>query len=240
MKKILIIMILITAGAVFRAEAQYGFGTNSPNSQAIIDMNDPNKGLLIPRVELTATNDPSPFTPPVTASMLVYNIATDNSIPGFGVTPGFYYWNGTGWSRLAVTAQLPGTVTGDITVGSPLEISGGTDVLPSNVAINIKGAMRWFYMPGVPVSTLTIGNGYTLNLHDVYTSQFTNVVGSHNSTGATASIPTFAANELDYFVTGFDTNVFQVTQVDPDGTMHYNVISNATACSFINVVFVIK
>jgi hypothetical protein len=62
---------------------------SAPNGSAMLDIKSPTKGLLIPRVALTATNSASPLSSPAT-SLLVYNTVATNG-PN-GVTPGFYFW----------------------------------------------------------------------------------------------------------------------------------------------------
>ena len=67
----------------------------NPDASAGLDVSFTDKGLLIPRVALTQTTSSSPITSPAT-SLLVYNTATIND-----VTPGYYYWNGSRWVRIA-------------------------------------------------------------------------------------------------------------------------------------------
>lgn len=74
--------------------AQVGIGTTTPN--AALDVTSTNDGFLIPRISLTATNIATVTTP--TTSELVYNTNTTGGANG--VTPGFYYWNGTLWTKL--------------------------------------------------------------------------------------------------------------------------------------------
>lgn len=71
----------------------------APDNSAMLDIDAGNKGLLIPRVALSATNVASPITSPAT-SLMVYNTATAGTPPN-NVTPGYYYWNGTVWIRVA-------------------------------------------------------------------------------------------------------------------------------------------
>ena len=95
-KQALLIAILFTAAGT---KAQVGIGIATPNAAAILDLTAINKGLLIPRVALIATNgSTAPITSPVT-SLLVYNTASAAS-GSTAVTPGFYYWNGSAWVRL--------------------------------------------------------------------------------------------------------------------------------------------
>jgi hypothetical protein len=80
-----------------------------PNSSALLDIdagpvND--KGILIPRIALQATDLSSPVTSPAT-SLLVYNTAT-NGVTPTNVIPGFYYWDGTAWVSMEETIALTG------------------------------------------------------------------------------------------------------------------------------------
>lgn len=85
---------------------------NAPDASAGMDVDFTDKGLLIPRVALTATNSASPITSPTT-SLIVYNSATAGTSPN-NVYPGYYFWNGTIWERFNTGLQrkfLPANVT---------------------------------------------------------------------------------------------------------------------------------
>lgn len=90
----IIVFLLLTSYGI----AQVGINTTSPSNGALLDINSSNKGLLIPRVALTATNDTSTITPSATIGLLVYNTVTSGALP-IQVTPGFYYWSGSQWLR---------------------------------------------------------------------------------------------------------------------------------------------
>jgi hypothetical protein len=94
-------MIAVVIISASNAQAQ-NVGINStgaaPNASAGLDVDFTDKGVLIPRVALTATNAAGPITAPATA-LLVYNTATAGTKPR-NVFPGFYYWDGNGWARL--------------------------------------------------------------------------------------------------------------------------------------------
>ncbi|MGD0710824.1 MAG: hypothetical protein ABR968_06540 [Bacteroidales bacterium] len=64
-------------------------------TSAMLDIKSSNKGLLIPRVNLTATTSALPITSP-DSSLIVYNKATAGN-----VTPGYYFWDGGKWVRIA-------------------------------------------------------------------------------------------------------------------------------------------
>ncbi|MES2836115.1 MAG: tail fiber domain-containing protein [Bacteroidota bacterium] len=88
-----------------------GIGIANPDPNAILDLTAKDKGLLIPRVKLSKTNQTSPFSTAPTTSLLVYNFASTGGV--FGVTPGFYYWNGTLWEKLGAGVVGPTGPTGD-------------------------------------------------------------------------------------------------------------------------------
>jgi hypothetical protein len=66
---------------------------------ALVDLQSNNKGLLLPRVALTALNAAAPLSA-FTNGMVVYNTATNGTAPN-NVTPGYYYSDGAKWIRIA-------------------------------------------------------------------------------------------------------------------------------------------
>lgn len=100
MKKIVICSILLaSAGSLF---AQVGIGTELPNSSAQLEVVATDKGVLLPNVALTGTDDTVTIVNGNVDSMIIYNTATDGATGVDEVTPGYYYWNeaGTVWLRL--------------------------------------------------------------------------------------------------------------------------------------------
>lgn len=92
----------------------------APNTSAMLDVDATNKGLLIPRVALTSTADVTTITTPAT-SLLVYNTATVSN-----VTPGFYYWSGTAWTRLSLNGD-DWRITGNAGTTPATQFVGTTD-----------------------------------------------------------------------------------------------------------------
>ena len=117
---------------------------NPPNASAGLDVDFPNKGLLIPRIALTGTVGFAPLSGHV-AGMIVYNTATvSDVVPGFyyddgtkwiagfpsGIAVGnMLYWNGTNW--VLVPAGLPGQYLQ--LSGSNLPVWGGLIVASPNI-----------------------------------------------------------------------------------------------------------
>ena len=105
---------------------------------------------------------------------------------------------------------------------------------------------KFFYMPSIiiPTDASQVSAGQTfgeINLHQRYADQFGGG-GLVNNPGATTSLPILPANELDYYITWYDTNVFQNVSVSDSGVLTYDVLSNADVSvgSFMNIVFVVK
>lgn len=91
MKHLIALAILLTIYS--NSLGQVGIGTTTP--LGALDVTATDDGLVIPRVALTITTSALPLTAPTT-SELVYNTATVAD-----VTPGYYYWGGAAWVRLA-------------------------------------------------------------------------------------------------------------------------------------------
>lgn len=77
-----------------------GLGTGTPDPSSQMEMTATDKGFLMNRVGLTATNVSSPITSPA-EGLMVYN--TNNTATGANdVYKGFYMWDGSNW-----IAQFP-------------------------------------------------------------------------------------------------------------------------------------
>lgn len=129
MKKIYLIAILTVSASVY---PQIGIGTTTPN--AALEVNSTDDGLLIPRIALTNTNTATVITP--TTSELIYNTATIAD-----VTPGFYFWNGTIWVRLATASNNTWTLTGNSGTTAGTNFIGTTDA--TGLRIKTNSIDRW-------------------------------------------------------------------------------------------------
>jgi hypothetical protein len=93
MKNIFFVLILLLSTISF---SQVGIGTASPSASSLLDITATDAGLLIPRMlksERDAIQDPA-------TGLMVYQ--TNN-------TPGFYYYDGSGW--IATGSVASGTMT---------------------------------------------------------------------------------------------------------------------------------
>ena len=79
--------------------AQVGIGTASPNTNSVLELSSPNKGLLLPRVtDTTVVSSPS-------AGLVVYNTNTKSPT----------YHDGQKWNSVAPSMMMPTTGADSIT-----------------------------------------------------------------------------------------------------------------------------
>lgn len=107
----------------------------------------------------------------------------------------------------------------------------------------IKSAnMNWFFMPSVSFDTSTPITDATKNLYTQFTTQFgTPSIKCSGAPGGYGVLPTLpAATDIYYYITYYDPAVFANITIDASGVMEYDVLAGASACSFINIVFVVK
>jgi hypothetical protein len=106
MKKIFhfIIVLLMVGVTTVNAQTKIKDGTvtgssNLPNSNAILELESNNRGLLLPRIALTATTSPSPLSAHI-KGVEVYNTAEVNDVDS-----GLYFNDGTKWVRVSNSAD---------------------------------------------------------------------------------------------------------------------------------------
>lgn len=270
MKKLVFTTFLMILFAV-SANAQVTIGENAaPDAQAVLDLRagaTTKKGLLMPRVTLTALNNVAPFTASLAAGMSVYHtgpVASGNTLPA-----GIYTWDGAKWvsgaSELANGAiyvlkqKYDGDTEGDVrivydTTDEKLyqEVYDDTSNTWIRTELGGGGGEPWFYMPSIlfDVSPETYENnpdGITVNLYDRYKEQFNTetdglaVVKSDNA----PELPTLttvpaAKNAFYYYIIGYDTAVFEITSLTDTGDLTYNLKQPGNEKTFINIVFVRK
>lgn len=128
LKSIVILVFLLRSSESFSQNVGINSTGNRPDTSAMLDISSADKGLLIPRVNLTSLTDVSTITLPA-ASLLVYN--TNNSLTGGS---GFYYNNGTStspnWIKLTTAGAGNGStwgLTGNSGTNTSANFIGTTD-----------------------------------------------------------------------------------------------------------------
>lgn len=101
----LTLILLLFSFIEIKSQVTIGMG-ESPHKDALLDLKQTSvgvsdKGILLPRVNLIATDDPSPMTESDKSKlkgMTVYNLATvKTGNSSTSVTPGIYYHDGSKW-----------------------------------------------------------------------------------------------------------------------------------------------
>ena len=104
--------------------------------------------------------------------------------------------------------------------------------------------VKFFYMPSIVIDT-SVTQTTEKNLYELYKKQFSEPkvrsFVNGNEGELAPSIPYFVKpDDLYYYVTAYDENVFQNITIDSQGIMTYDVNVGATNSSYMNIVFVVK
>lgn len=131
----IVFVFLIFQTAVF-SQIKIGDNPTVINPSAIMEIESENKGFLLPRLQLVNVSDPAPLLEHE-AGMIVYNTATAT-----GLTPGFYYNDGTKWVGVSQSTAT-GLLSADNGLTSVNEVAklGGSLIQPTvlnTTAINKK------------------------------------------------------------------------------------------------------
>jgi len=156
-----------------------------------------------------------------------------------------YRYTSTGWQK-----NTDDQYDDEVQLRTAIDVNEGGAVGPTDettvkevidaIAPITSKAARVFYPPSIAIDASTNGTGRTVNLYTEYTDQFASV-NTVASAGAPAAVPTYAANELYYYVTYSDPTVFDNISISAVGLMTYDIIGQpADYNSLINVVFVVK
>lgn len=148
MKKITFVAALL--GSVYFSNAQVGIGTPTPATSSMLDITASDRGVLIPRVNLSSLTVFSPVTGTEVNGLLVF--ATGEKIDTLPVVEsGFYYWNVSKWERIVSQTQLD-TVIGnqaDIAkIKALLDAAYGSNNLGETPSTGTHGGM--VYTPEIP------------------------------------------------------------------------------------------
>ena len=185
MKRIYILLTILILSKVYINAQNIGIGTSTPTSSAKLDITDANRGLLIPRVVLTATNVAAPVTTPANG-LLVFNTNTAGTTPN-NVIPGFYYWNGT----TSTWVRLQASNTNDWT------LLGNAGTLPSTNFLGTTDAQDFVIKTGGSAATnerlRVIGAGATpgqvvINNTGIFAGDAFSVYANNSNNGTTTSI----------------------------------------------------
>ncbi|WP_191860818.1 beta strand repeat-containing protein [Hanstruepera ponticola] len=144
--------------------AQVGIGTTNPDASSILDITASDKGVLVPRVNLTdVTNTTAPVASPATG-LLVWN-TNAGTTGGNGV--GFYFFNGTQWTPIQQsqgddhdfyeegTTTAPDDINDDLFTMGHLAIGKNTADYPLDILDNDANIGTYLSLGGIDDSNRT-------------------------------------------------------------------------------------
>lgn len=137
---------------------------------------------------------------------------------------------GTGGTYLDVATE---------TVPAEIDYVLGVDSDGDVMEMNTAKSSKIFYPPAIAIDASAEGTNFTKDLHDIYETLYGTPAVS--SSGAPTAIPTYDETELFYYVTDYDTGVFENVSINAAGVMTYDVRAvPSDNCSVMNIVFVVK
>jgi hypothetical protein len=118
---LVLVLLLLFSGVKVNAQVKVGDNPTTINPGSLLELESTNKGLLMPRINLTNTTTWGLAGTPA-AGMHVYNsnmgiTSTDSNYPTLSAKIGEYYWDGTGWVALASMAKTSSLVYSGINAG---------------------------------------------------------------------------------------------------------------------------
>jgi hypothetical protein len=121
MKKLLLVILTL---CIQFSNAQVGIGTSDPNKSAQLEVLSSEKGLLIPRLQLSSTTDATTIKNGNVESLLIYN-----TVKVADVSKGFYYWGGTKWKKIVTESIVNNLISEDNTLAEgKVYVGNGSDV----------------------------------------------------------------------------------------------------------------
>lgn len=114
------------------AQVKLGDNPATINSNAALEIESSNKGLLIPRVNLTGITNVTPLTGTIPEGMIVYN-------KGNAIRKGLYYWSNSRWNIFVDSAAQDAAITNAVS-----NSGGGSNYFNQNsnrgLAMNTNGS----------------------------------------------------------------------------------------------------
>jgi hypothetical protein len=125
----------------------------TPSDCSILDMSTTtNKGILIPNLALTALTTYAPATGTAKIGLLIYNTATVA-----GITPGYYYWDGSKWVRI-LSGSTCNTLDGAYDCGGS---GSGRSITSDAGAVYISVPVGSTSTEGLDVNVTKVGSAGT-------------------------------------------------------------------------------
>lgn len=132
MKNIIKIIVLLLGYTI--SFGQVGIGTVNPISSSVLDITSPNKGVLIPRVALSAADSKSPLSGNIPNGTMVFNTVKAGT-GAAAVIPGIYVWLDSEWvfpasigTKAVVKAAKFNNLSSSITNFNPFSVASPINI----------------------------------------------------------------------------------------------------------------
>ncbi len=153
---------------------QVGINTNLPDPSAIIEVSadappgsvsTAKKGLLLPRVALSGSNDTTTIPNPA-RGLLIINTADSGTYPNEVLANEYYYWDGFHWERLVLKSIVDVAVKPRIFY---VESNSVQNVPASAINFTVANDFRYVVATFTNTTPVSIGNIVTLNPDSSFT-----------------------------------------------------------------------
>jgi len=236
MRKIPLLLICICAFNFLRAQVKIG-APGDPDLNAVLELTGP-KGLLLPRVSLAGTTDPSPLSAH-TAGMVVYNTSTAGDIK-----PGYYYNDGVKWLRITNAGET-WSLNGNSGTNPASDFIGTSDSMDFKIRTANLDRIRIAGAGWIEIGASSLPNRVQLKIGGTITGDSSAAIGLDPTINATADNQTlYSFRNNPRFGTSFlPAQVFgSATQFDYNGGAqnslgaNYNLVRTTGANSYPGVV----
>lgn len=199
-RHLLLLTVLLGISAKLSAQTKIKDGTissaSAPHQGAILELESNDKGVLLPRVALSATTTWG-LGGTAVEGMQVYNTSTTTTgtalAPTLPAVAGMYYWNGTRWVGMDYTAGTTGSWA----------LNGNTGTTaPADVGVAAGTAQYWGTQDAVNLGLGT--NGITRAIYD----QNGNAYGGNSTTAAATGANNYIWGNRDTIVSGSNSALF--------------------------------
>lgn len=169
-----------------------GIGTASPDASSVLDVTSTNKGILIPRVNLTSNTLDLDGVAGQASGLLIYNT-------GSTFQTGFYYWNGSEWRNINNSTTVPPAITDikcNTAILSPSTYTSGVPYA-GIMTITYSGGNGGSFSDQTPISSTgvtgliaTLSSGQLNNGSGTFTYQIAGTPNASSPNTANFLLPT--------------------------------------------------